>query len=66
MQLPHRVFDAGLRESLLAGVAFRRTDIGKSLIAATPANAEPLLRHDPSVLLFGGWDSTELGQEQSA
>ena len=62
MQLPHRAFDAGIRESSIDGIPFRKTEIGQSVIAATPRNAEALLRYDPSVLLLGGWDSTELGQ----
>lgn len=29
--------------------------------AATPADASALLHHDPGALVFGAWDSTELG-----
>ena len=61
LQLPHRVFDAVLRDSQLSGVAFRNCDIGKAVIAATPARAAALLHYDPGSLVFGAWDSTGLG-----
>ncbi|WP_295443548.1 type I-U CRISPR-associated RAMP protein Csb1/Cas7u [uncultured Thiodictyon sp.] len=61
MQLPHRVFDAVLRDSQLAGVPFRSTDIGQAVIAARPGDATALLHCDPGALLFGSWDSTGLG-----
>jgi len=60
LQLPHRAYDAILRDSSLAGRSFRKTDVGRAIIAASPADASALLRHDPAVLLFGGWDSTGL------
>lgn len=60
LQLPHRAYDAILRDSSLAGQSFRKTDVGRAIIAASPADASALLRHDPAVLLFGGWDSTGL------
>ena len=61
LQLPHRVFDAVLRDSQLQGVPFRKTDIGQAVIAATPAHAAALLHYDPGSLLLGAWDSTGLG-----
>ena len=61
MQMPHRAFDAILRDSLLDGIPFRRTDIGQAVIKASPADAAALLRYDPAVLLLGGWDSAGLG-----
>jgi len=61
LQLPHRVFDAVLRDSQLEGVPFRRTEIGQAAIAAIPANAAALLHTDPGSLVFGAWDSTGLG-----
>lgn len=63
MELPHRVFDAVLRDSLLGDMPFRESDVGRQVIDASPANAEALLRYDPSALLFGGWDSTGLGAQ---
>jgi CRISPR-associated protein Csb1 len=61
LQLPHRVFDAVLRDSQLDGKRFRETSIGKAAIAATPADASALLHYDPGSLVFGAWDSTGLG-----
>lgn len=61
MQLPHRIFDAVLRDSQLNGVPFRKTKIGQAAIAATPTNASALLHCDPGSLVFGAWDSTGLG-----
>lgn len=56
-KLPHRVYDAILRDSTLDDVSYRDTPLGKALTGARPANATALLRHAPTVLLFGGWDS---------
>ena len=56
-KLPHRVYDAILRDSTLGDVSYRDTDLGKSLTGSRPTNATALLRHAPTVLLFGGWDS---------
>lgn len=61
MQMPHRAFDAILRDSLLEGTPFRKTDIGQAVIKASAADAAALLRYDPAVVLLGGWDSTGLG-----
>lgn len=61
MEMPHRAFDAILRDSFLDGTKFRKTDIGKGVVAASPKNASALLRYDPAMLLLGGWDSTGLG-----
>jgi CRISPR-associated protein Csb1 len=61
LQLPHRIFDAVLRDSHLNKTRFRETEIGRAVIAATPADASALLRYDPGSLLFGAWDSTGLG-----
>lgn len=61
MQMPHRAFDAILRDSLLNDAPFRKTKIGQDVIKASAADAAALLRYDPAVLLLGGWDSTGLG-----
>lgn len=61
LQMPHRVFDAILRDALLDGTSFRRTEIGTAVTQASAADAQALLRYDPAVLLLGGWDSTGLG-----
>lgn len=56
-RLPHRVYDAILRDSEFGGQSFRLSPVGSALIAARPSNATALFRHAPTVLLFGGWDS---------
>lgn len=56
-QLPHRVFDALLRDSELDGKAFRETALGQSLTQASADNATALLQSAPGTLLFGAWDS---------
>jgi CRISPR-associated protein Csb1 len=56
-ELPHRVFDALLRDSELDGLPFRATPLGKSLIEARADNATALLENAPGTLLFGAWDS---------
>ena len=56
-QLPHRVYDAILRDSTLDGVNYRESAIGAALVKAGAADASALLRQAPTVLLFGGWDS---------
>jgi CRISPR-associated protein Csb1 len=66
LQLPHRCFDAILRDSELAGTSFRETEIGRALIAASPADASALFRYDPAVLLLGGWESTSLRGNERA
>jgi CRISPR-associated protein Csb1 len=66
LQLPHRCFDAILRDSALNGVRFRESEIGRALIAATPTDASTLFRYDPAVLLLGGWDSTSLRHNERA
>lgn len=56
-QLPHRIFDALLRDSELAGQPFRATPLGQSLTDARADNATALLENAPGTLLFGAWDS---------
>ena len=58
LEAPHRIFDALLRDSLLGGVLFRNSDIGRSITEATHRSATALFRWSPTTLLFGGWDST--------
>ena len=58
LEAPHRVADAILRDSLLDGVPFRKSDKGKLLDAASLQNATPLYQLCPTALIFGIWDST--------
>jgi len=56
--LPHRVYDAILRDSLIAlngeKVPFFSTEIGRKLARGEPAS---LFRYAPNVYLFGAWNS---------
>ncbi len=58
LQAPHRIADAILRDSLLDGVPFRRSELGKRIDEVSLANATPLYELCPTALIFGMWDST--------
>lgn len=58
LEAPHRVADAILRDSLLDGVAFRKSEKGKLLDTAGLKNATGLFGLCPTALIFGIWDST--------
>lgn len=58
LQAPHRVADAILRDSLLEGTPFRKSQVGKAVDRASLQNATPLFELCPTALLFGMWDST--------
>ena len=57
MELPHRVFDATIRDSLLDGKPFPDTAIGREISDSTQRNATPLLRHATTGLVYGAWKS---------
>ncbi len=61
LDAPHRVYDAILRDSLLSGTPFMRSDEGQRLAAAKPADATALLELSPTALLFGAWHSQGQG-----
>lgn len=58
LEAPHRVADALLRDSLLDGVIFRKSDTGRVLDTADIRNATGLFGLCPTALVFGLWDST--------
>jgi CRISPR-associated protein Csb1 len=58
LDAPHRIADAIFRDSLIAGVAFRKSERGKLLDYADIQNATGLFGLCPTALLFGIWDST--------
>lgn len=58
LDAPHRVADAILRDSLLNGVKFRRSELGQILDNADARNATGLFGLNPTALVFGIWDST--------
>jgi CRISPR-associated protein Csb1 len=66
LEMPHRAFDATLRESTLDGVKWEQTEIAKAISRASQRNADALLRFDPALLLLGGWDLTKLGKRAQA
>lgn len=58
LSAPHRVFDAILRDTLVDGKVFGKSDLYKKLAGANVRNANALFEHAPTALLFGCWDST--------
>ena len=64
LEVPHRYADAYLRDSLLDGVKFDQSALGKSLLAATNADASALYAQDPGSLVWGAWNSHRKGRQQ--
>ncbi|MGI8332750.1 type I-G CRISPR-associated RAMP protein Csb1/Cas7g [Actinomadura scrupuli] len=62
LQFPHRSADAYLRDSLIGGERYDRSEIGRRLRGVTAADATPLFERDPGSLLFGVWDSRREGR----
>ena len=58
LQVPHRIADAILRESLLEGKPFRESEIGKRIGMVSARDATALFELCPTALVFGMWDST--------
>jgi len=58
LEAPHRIVDALIRDSLLDGTPFRRSELGKQLDHVDLFNATPLFEICPTALVFGMWDST--------
>jgi len=58
LDVPHRLSDALLRDSLLDGVPFRASAPGRRFTEASLANAVALYELCPTGLIFGLWDST--------
>ncbi len=56
-ELPHRIYDAVMRDSFLNGVPWRDSEIGKKVLKSNIKDATALFKYAPLVLLFGGWDS---------
>jgi CRISPR-associated protein Csb1 len=63
LQLPHRYADAYLRDALLDGQPFDKSELGRSLLAASPDDATAIFRHDPGSLVFGAWNSHRKGRQ---
>ncbi len=58
LEVPHRIYDAILRDSLLEGLLFRLSEPGRAITEASIRNAAALFHYAPTALLFGAWDST--------
>lgn len=63
-RFPHRQADAYLRDSMLGGQPFLKTDVGAAVAAATAERPGALLEWFPQALLFGFWQS-HLGKKGS-
>ncbi len=63
LDAPHRVFDAYWRDSLLDGVKFDKTMLGRALQSADLDNAAAVLKHDPGSLVYGSWNSHRTGRQ---
>src|SRR5262245_31396437 len=61
LDAPHRVYDAILRDSLLDGEPFMKTNLGRRLATAKLEDASTVLEVSPTALLFGAWHSTGEG-----
>lgn len=58
LEMPHRVADAILRDSILGELPFRATKEGLWYTEASPQNATAVYALCPTALIFGVWDST--------
>jgi CRISPR-associated protein Csb1 len=54
LRVPHRGYDALLRDSTLYGIPFAQSEIGRSLVSATVNFATPLLLL-PHMAILGAW-----------
>lgn len=58
LEVPHRLADALLRDTMLGDLRFRASEPGRAFTEATPHNASALYQLCPTALVFGMWDST--------
>jgi CRISPR-associated protein Csb1 len=59
LQVPHRIADALLRDSVDdAGIRFRETPAGRAYADGSARNATSIFLYWPTALVFGAWDST--------
>lgn len=63
LQFPHRNGDAYLRDAILDGEDFIKTEIGQSIFGATAQTCGPLVAWFPQALLYGFWQS-HLGRKR--
>jgi CRISPR-associated protein Csb1 len=58
LEAPHRIADALLRDSLLDGKPFRKSETGRRIDHVSVRHATALFELCPTALIFGMWDST--------
>ncbi len=58
LEVPHRLADALIRDSLRDGVLFRGSKEGRAFTAASPHDATAVYALSPTALVFGLWDSS--------
>lgn len=56
-EMPHRLSDAILRDSEIDGTPFAKSELGRRVLSATPADLSIILETSPTTLLFGCWFS---------
>jgi CRISPR-associated protein Csb1 len=56
-EMPHRLSDAILRDSEIGGAPFGKSEFGRKILFASPANLTPLIEGSPTSLVFGVWFS---------
>lgn len=66
LQLSHRIYDAVLFAATLDGVPYRKSEVGRALLAARPKNATAVFHHAPLALVLGAWNSHTGGGPLSA
>ncbi len=63
LEFPHRNADAYLRDALLDGKDFLKTELGQAIFGATAQTCGPLIAWFPQALLYGFWQS-HLGKKR--
>lgn len=58
LEVPHRLADALLRDSMLGDLRFRASGPGRAFTEASPHDATAVYALSPHALVFGMWDST--------
>lgn len=61
LDAPHRAYDAIFRDCEHEGKAFYESAIGKALVGASEREPAALFRWCPNSLLWGAWDSRNVG-----
>jgi CRISPR-associated protein Csb1 len=58
LQMPHRIFDAAIRDSNFEGRPFIESDLARRIYSHNHSVAyKAVLEHSPATLVFGGWAS---------